>query len=106
MKKTQSDPLYKQGTETQSDLFDQFVKASAGFQNDDVVGAAINLLINAMRQTHPTRDSAEKAFDEIIGKSKGLLLDGHYDSITKKRRNIFPFHQVIELPFPIVMKKK
>ena len=100
-----SDPL-KQGPEKQQDLFNKFITTSAGSQKEDVVGAAVNLLVNALRQTYSTRNQAEKAFDELFGKTKGLLLDGHYDPVTNKRRNVFPFNQVIEMPLMDIRQLK
>ena len=91
------DPLHKAGPEAGKELFRQFSKAADGFPPDAAVDAAMNLLINALRQQHRTRARAEKAFDEVSARTKGVLLDRHYDGLGH-RRNVFPFTQVIEMP--------
>lgn len=79
-------------------LFDAFRQASAGKNVDAVIGAAINLLINVLRQMEPTRKEAEARYDMLFGRGKSLLLDRHYDSVTGKRKTIFPFTQVVQMP--------
>lgn len=106
MKTNPNDPLTKVGAEGQQELFQSLVSSSAGHPKDDVINAAVNLLINAVRQHCSTRAVAEKTFDEIVGRAKSLLLDAHYDAATNKRRNIFPFHQVIEMPLMDLKKLK
>lgn len=106
MQTNSKDPILNSGSETQQQLFKQFVQSASGFQQNDVVSAAVNLLINALRQTHPSRKEAEKAFDELFGRTKGFLLDGHYDSSTGKRLNIFPFHQIVEMPLMHIKQLK
>lgn len=89
-----NDPLLKSGPQKQRQLFERYANASEGFPAQEVVGAAVNLLINAIRQSCATRKHAEQVWDDYFGKGKNLLLD-HYDSVTGKRRNIFPFTQHI-----------
>jgi len=79
------------------ELFDSLSKAADGFSAADVMSAAANLLVNSVRCAHATCAGAERAFDEVVGRSKHLLLEKHYDMVGK-RRNIFPFDQVIEVP--------
>lgn len=74
------------------ELFDALSKCASGFSASEVAGAAINLLLNAIRQSHSTRDRAAKAFDEHAGRAKYLLLEKHYHN-DGSRRNIFPFAQ-------------
>jgi hypothetical protein len=88
------DPLRKSGPDQGQELFRQFSKLASGFSTADVVCAAVNVLINAVRQAHPNRTAAEARFNELFGTSKDTLL-GHYDGVTGKRRNIFPFHQFV-----------
>lgn len=88
------DPLRKSGPDQQLELFRKFAAVAHGFGVDDVLGAAINMLVNGTRQAHADRSHAEAAFNERVGKAKQMLLD-HYDSVTGKRRNIFPFTQHI-----------
>jgi hypothetical protein len=55
------------------------------------------MLVNAIRQSQPTRQGAADTLDQLVSRVKLLLLDQHYDAMGK-RRNVFPFHQVIEVP--------
>jgi predicted ATPase len=43
----------------------------------------------------PTRAEAEARWDMLFGRGKTLLIDRHYDSVTGKKKTIFPFTQVI-----------
>lgn len=90
------DPLGHTETATR-ELFKRMGAECNAFPNEAVVGAAANLLLNAIRQSHKTRRGAETAFDELVGTLKGVLLS-HYDGVTDQRRNIFPYHQIIEMP--------
>lgn len=80
-------------------LFEMFKQASAGKNVDAVIGAAINLLVNVLRQMEPTRKEAEARYDMLFGRGKTLLLDRHYDSVTGKRKTIFPFTQTVKMPY-------
>lgn len=90
------DPLRKSGPDQQRELFNAFCKVATGFSTEEVMGAALNLLVNALRQAHPTQAKALSRLDEISAAAKTLLAS-HYDALGR-RRNIFPFHQTIELP--------
>jgi hypothetical protein len=74
-------------------LFKKLVEQARGHSAEQVAGAAANLIVNALRQTYPTRDAAEVAFNELFGKTKQILMD-HYDS-TGRKKGIFPYNQVI-----------
>jgi hypothetical protein len=91
------DPLRNTGPRSQESLFRSMSALGAGFDSEQVVGAAMNVVLNALRQKHATSKAAEREFDELIARSKGVLLDQHYDGLGK-RRNVFPFAQVIEMP--------
>lgn len=103
---TPSDPLTKReaAPDPQLQLARIFSAAADGCQASDVINAAANLIINGMRQTYSDRSRAESEFTEIFGRTKQALLD-HYDSVTGKRKNIFPHTQVIS-PQPFVNKAK
>ncbi len=88
------DPLNKVGPESEKELFRSFSMLCDGFPSDSVINAAVNILINAVRQSQPTRSQAEKYIDELIGRTKAILLDSHYDSIGR-RKGIFPYDQHI-----------
>jgi hypothetical protein len=89
-----TDPLLKKAGTAQLELFKQYAQASDGFPTEAVVGAAANVIINAIRQTHQTRAQAEVRFDELFGQMKAILLD-HYDSLGRKK-GIFPYTQTIQ----------
>lgn len=91
---TTKDPLALATPDNQRELFNRFSREANGFANEDAIGAAANILINAIRQSQPTRAQAEARFNELFGRSKQVLLD-HYDSLGRKR-GIFPYNQVIE----------
>lgn len=90
------DPIARSGPEQEKALFEAFNKASSGNDYGTVAGAAMNLLANAVRQKCETRQQAERMFDELLGRSKNLLLEQHYDPVSNKRRNVFPFTQFVQ----------
>jgi len=92
-----TDPLRKV-EEAGQELFKRFGKESNGFNADAVIAAASNILVNAIRQTYSQRHRAEARFDELAARLKGVLMD-HYDPVTGKRRNIFPFTQHLNVPY-------
>lgn len=85
------------------ELFQRFSKACDGMPTEAVIGAAANILINALRQTKNTQPQAEAAFDELFGKMKQILVD-HYDTLGRKR-GIFPYDQTISLPRMVLSKR-
>lgn len=92
------DPLHKVGgPNKQLELFKKCAHECNGYPSDDVIGAAVNLLINALRGAYGDRRQVEARFNDLVGRSKQALLD-HYDGVSGKRRNIFPFDQRIEMP--------
>jgi hypothetical protein len=74
-----------------------------GFSSQEVINAAANIVINAMRQSHATGHEAERAWDEIVARSKGQLM-ACYDSNGRKK-GIYPYHQTIVMPY-VDLKKK
>ncbi len=87
------DPIIKSGPEQEKALFEAFNRVASGNSFEHVVGAAMNLLANSIRQSCETRQKAERMFDEVVGRSKNLLLEKHYDAVNNKRRSVFPFTQ-------------
>ena len=87
------DPLLKPRSDHGKDLFMLLSKDASGFSYDDVVAASMNLVLNAIRQSCSTSQAAEQAYDELMAKTKSVLLDQHYAA--GKRKSVFPFHQVI-----------
>ncbi len=79
------------------ELFSRLSRTCGGFSHDDVVVAAANLLINALRQRCGSRQKAEVEFNELFGRTKAALLQ-HYDG-AGNRRSVFPFDQTLAVPF-------
>jgi hypothetical protein len=90
------DPIHKSGPEAEKELFRRMSKVADGFSREAAISAAFNLAMGAIRQGNSTWWSAESAYDETVGRAKQVLRN-HYDQ-NGKRRNIFPFHQHIEMP--------
>ena len=76
------------------ELFERFAAEANGFPAEHAISAALNVLINAIRQAQPRQALALNVFDECATKARASLAE-HYQA-TGERRNIFPFHQVIE----------
>lgn len=100
---TIKDPMLLATPDNGRELFKRLAQVCNGFSQDDVVTAAANLLINAIRQQHPTRGKAEAAFNELFGRSKQVLVD-HYD-MGGRKKGIFPYDQVITPAFFNARKK-
>lgn len=88
------DPLHAQA-DAGKELFERFAKAANGFPAELAITAALNILINAVRQANPSQQKALAAFDEAVARTRGVLAE-HYGT-TGERRNIFPFHQVMQM---------
>jgi hypothetical protein len=97
-----SDPLL-QNTDNARQLFQSFSHVSHGFGTLDVVNAALNILVNAIRQAEPTKKGASDLWDELTSRSKGHLMDG-YDS-TGRKRGIYPYTQTL-VANPVNFKMK
>lgn len=96
------DPLH-QNPNAEKELFSALAKVANGFTAEQVVGAALNLVVNAIRQSQPSERGAMDAADAAHAAMRRILAS-HYDN-AGKRRNVFPFHQVIEMPFFDLRKK-
>jgi hypothetical protein len=92
------DPLKAIGGQ-EKHLFEMFTGMSVGMDLEVVMGAAVNILINAIRQNYPLRDAAEQKFNELFGRGKQILLANHYDSVTGRRRSVIPHDQIIRMPY-------
>jgi hypothetical protein len=93
-----SDPL-KNLPAQEKMLFEMFTRYSTGFNLDAVMGAAVNVLINAIRMAYPKRDGAEAKMSELFGRGMQMLLHNHYDSTTGLRRNVFPHTQIVRMAY-------
>jgi hypothetical protein len=90
------DPIFKASADQQRELFTRFAREARNCPVELVIGAALNVVVNALRQTYQTRANAERRYDELFGIMKTLLLD-HYDSLGRKK-GIFPYNQNLEVP--------
>lgn len=97
------DTLPRAGPEQQRELFKAFSKVATGFSMEEVAGAAINLLVNAVRQTHPTRRVALDSLERYLTQARVILTDNYY--VTGARRPNFAFDQMIEMPLFDARKK-
>jgi hypothetical protein len=77
---------------------------AAPFPIDAVVGAAANIIVNALRQVNPTKEKAETAIDELFGRTKQILMN-HYDQLGRLR-GIFPYDQHIHVEAVLIDKDK
>ena len=80
-----------------ADLFLKLTAQCVGHDYDEVASAALNLLLNALRQKHDSRMGAEAEYSEKTGRAHQMLL-GHYDSVTGRRLSVFPHTQRINMP--------
>ena len=97
------DPLTR-GPGAAQELFTRFSReCSKGFSHDDCIGAAANLIMNAIRQGHPKYKDADEALTGLLERCRGVLAQ-HYN-VNGVRRSIFPFDQVIEVPLIKFPKK-
>jgi hypothetical protein len=96
------DPLHSQ-SDAEKTLFEALAKVCNGFTQEQVAGAALNLIVNAIRQGYATDKGALDAADAAHAAMRKILV-AHYDN-AGRRRNIFPFHQIVEMPF-VDLKKK
>lgn len=89
-----TDPLATASSEQQKRLFTQMAKASAGHSVEEVMGAALNVIVNAIRQTYPSRDKAMLVADEKSAKLKELLA-ANYTRTGGRLQGAYPFNQTI-----------
>lgn len=104
MKLNGHDPIKQSGPNKQAELFQKVTDVCNGFPIEDVLVIAANLLINGVRQSAATWQQAEQQIDERFGRAKNVLHEC-YDGVGK-RRHVFPFNQIIEMPFVDFSKNK
>lgn len=93
--KNPNDPIIQNpGSDYGRELCLRLAQVASGFSTADVISACLNLVVNAMREAHTNRRTAEASYVEITGKARQLLLN-HYDSVTGKRKSTFAHHQTI-----------
>lgn len=92
-----TDPLASNGPDSAKALFEKLARAADSHPADDVIGASMNMIVNAIRQVYPTRTLAEQRINEVMGKTKEILL-GFYDGTTNRRKSVIPFDQYVFAP--------
>ena len=75
-------------------LFEAMGACAAGHPQEEVLSAAMNIVLNALRQNVSRRDEVIYQANELFGRSMELLLE-HYDPVSNRRRSVVPFDQVI-----------
>lgn len=92
------DPLHRASEETSREVFRVFGRfcQKNAVPIDCILDAAMNLVVNGIRQTNARRSDAEQRFNYWTGRFRQVLLD-QYDG-AGNRRNLFPFTQNIEMP--------
>lgn len=88
-----ANPMPEQGEE----LFKRLADVATGFGRGAVASAAVNLLINVVREQYEYSRDAERAMDELLGRAKHILLDQHY-ALGRRRQGLFPFTQTVIVP--------
>lgn len=88
--------IQKAGPDQQRELFNRFCREANGFSSEDVIGAAINILVNGIRQAHSSSILAQASLDEKLATARALLVQ-HYDG-NGKRVGITPFTQMLQVP--------
>ncbi len=89
------DPLHQAGPPQGRELFRRFGQVANGFSHEQVIDAAFNLIVNAIRQGHPGWNKAQARYDELFGRGKTILRE-HFDA-AGRRRNVFPFDQFVQM---------
>lgn len=77
-------------------LFEEFGRLCSGHPSDEVISAAMNIVLNVVRQHTAGRREAEATLNEVHGKAMSALLS-HYDPVTNRRRSVVPFDQVLNV---------
>lgn len=62
-----------------------FAKAAHGHTREEVINAGGNMVINSLRQSHPTLIEAERELDDLVDRMKAALRENHYDSNGNRR---------------------
>lgn len=85
-------------------LFEHVIRQLNGVPLPAVGNLAVNLLVNAVRQSEATRKNAEEMVDTLFSRAKTALFE-QYDAVTGKRRAVVPVTQVVQMPFHDERKK-
>ena len=74
------------------ELIAAFGQLADGYDHEKVIGAAANILLNALRQSHARHIDAEEHFEALVVEMRRLLRDKHYheDGTRNDRRIVLP----------------
>ena len=86
----------KDGSSEGKALFNAFGGIASGHTPAEVISAAMNLVLNVVRQTTAKRSEAEALLTEVFGRSMSAIME-HYDPTTGRRRSVIPFDQVVSV---------
>ena len=76
----------------QRELIAAFGQLANDYDREHVKGAAANILMNVLRQSHTNLDECEEEFDDLVSKMKEGLRKSHYheDGTRNDRRIVLP----------------
>jgi hypothetical protein len=96
------DPLFEavENAPNAKEVWDVLTKRIENMPMDQVYTIAINLIVQGIRMSVPYRGQAEFIVDDLFGRTKGIVL-AHYDSVTGKRKALFPYTQLMQPPFHV-----
>ena len=66
-------------------LLDAFSSAANGYTRDDVIDAAANLVLNALRQEHQRLEEADEELRALADRMQKMLAQRHYNEIGQRR---------------------
>lgn len=95
-----ADPIVQRTDAAARELLGRFGKAAHDFSYGAIVAAALNLLVNGLRQAHDRRDAALARYDQLAAEGRAKLADS-FDA-AGRRRNVFPYDQRVEVPAGLV----
>lgn len=74
------------------ELIQAFGRAADGYDREKVVGAAANMLLNALRQAHPKLGGASEELRDLHDRMQKALAEHHYstDGLQRKNHIILP----------------
>lgn len=79
------------------ELFQRLAQTLTGQPIETVLSAAVNLQVNALRQTYPDRAKALARLDELHAQARNALAN-QYTASGKRLEGTYPFHQTIVMP--------
>lgn len=80
-------------------LFDIFARAANGCSRDAVVGAAANVIVNALRQAHRQQGEAHEELDALAANIRQNLARHYDDHGQRKERSLLlpPLAALVDL---------